>query len=412
MRKLQVFLKSDSNFRWALFLFALTLRLAYVLFLPTDKLSPDAYVWMDTAWSVAQGLGFGGSWRPPGYAFFLAGIFFVFGKSVIAARIIQALLGALTCLLVYRTGKKLFTENTGRLAGFLAGFYPYFIAYTGDLLSETFLTFMLALAVYQAVKTAENPSWKNIGLAGIIIGLTGLTKSVVLPFFALSCAWLWWRTGKLRTGFMVGLFTLLTITPWTLRNYFHYDNSYVMPVSTPWYSLYGSSCDEALLDETTGDISKGPGVKQVDQFLPKDWEYVSGLPLPERDKFCKEKALGWIKNNPGKFAWLIYKRFVHFWRLYPVIAYKWEKMAAIATSGLYIPLALLGFFMSLPLFKKTSLLLALFVTYTAVHLLFAVTLRYRVPMDPYVLMFASYALLNLELVTSHVSHFLQKARPR
>ena len=391
IKKVWNWLDSEKNFLYSLLGLSLLIRLVYVLSLPAAKLSPDAFSWIDLGWSIAQGRGFGGSWRPPGYAFFLASIFLIFGKSVVAARVIQMLLGGLTCLLTYKIGKNIFSETTGRIAGALTVFYPYFIAYTGDLLSETFLTFMLALTIFHVIKTAEKTSWKNIALTGFLIGLTGLTKSVVLPFFMLACVWLWWRTGKFRTAFLVGIFTLVTITPWTMRNYFHYDNSYVMPVSTPWFSLYGSSCDEALLDESTGDVLKGPGVKQIDQFMPPDWGRVAALPLPERDKYCKAKALGWIKNNPGKFSWLIYKRAVHFWRLYPVIAYKWEKIAAMATSGLYIPLAVIGFLLSLPAFRKTSLLLALFVSHTAVHLFFAVTMRYRVPIDPYVIIFAAYA---------------------
>lgn len=392
IEKARNWLNSGNNFLYTLFGVSLLIRLAYVLPLPADKLSPDAYDWSNLGWSIAQGNGFGGSWRPPGYAFFLGTIFFAFGRSVIAARAIQALLGAFTCLLTYKTGKRIFSKTTGRIAGVLTCFYPYFIAYTGDLLSETFLTFMIALTVYHVVKTAEIPSWKNIALTGVLIGLTGLAKSTTLPFFLLACAWLWWQTGKFRAGFMVGIFTLLTLAPWTLRNYFHYDKSYVMPVNSPWCSLYGSSCDEALLNETIGDRLKGPGVKPIDQFLPPEVDYTLSLPLPERDKFCREKALGWIKNNPGKFSWLLYKRFFHFWRLYPIIAYKGEKIAAVATSGLYFPLAAIGILLSLPMFKKTSLLLALFISYTAVHLFFATMIRYRVPIDPFVLIFTAYAL--------------------
>ena len=392
IEKARNWLNFGNNFLYTLLGVSLLIRLAYILPLPVDKLSPDAYDWSNLGWAIAQGNGLGSSWRPPGYAFFLGTIFFVFGRSVIAARAIQALLGAFTCLLTYKTGERIFSKTTGKIAGVLTCFYPYFIAYTGDLLSETFLTFMIALAVYHVVKTSEIPSWKNIALTGALIGLTGLAKSTTLPFFLLACGWLWWQTGKFRTGFMVGVFTLLALAPWTFRNYFHYDKSYVMPINSPWCSLYGSSCDEALLNETLGDRLKGPGVKPIDQFLPPEVDYAFSLPLPERDKFCREKALGWIKNNPDKFSWLLYKRFFHFWRLYPMIAYKGEKIAAIATSGLYFPLAAIGIFLSLAMFKKTSLLMALFLSYTVVHLFFATMIRYRVPIDPFVLIFTAYTL--------------------
>lgn len=391
MKKITAWLEPEKNFLSALLAVSFLLRLAYALKTGEGGLSPDARDWMDTAWSIASGGGFGGSWRPPGYAFFLAGIFSVFGKSILAAKIANAALGTATLYFVYRIAGKIFDLRTARITVFLLSFYPYLVAYTADLLSETALTFILSAAILAVVRTAEKPSWRNMVLSGVLIGCAGLTKSVTLPFFALACVWLWRRTGRFRTGLLVGAAALITIAPWSMRNYFHYDKSYVMPVSTPWFSLYGSSCDEALLDESTGEVDKGPGAKQIDQFLPPDWNYVAGLPLPERDRYCREKALGWIQRNPGKFSWLLYRRFLHFWRLYPVIAYPHEKAAAMATSGIYIPLAVTGFFLSLRAFRKTSLLLALFAAYTAVHLFFAVTLRYRVPIDPYVVMFAAYA---------------------
>ncbi|OGS11615.1 MAG: hypothetical protein A2234_02445 [Elusimicrobia bacterium RIFOXYA2_FULL_58_8] len=376
----------------ALFLLAFFIRLAYILFVSRGELSPDSYDWMATGWQIAQGQGFGGSWRPPGYAFFLGGMFFIFGKSVIAVLIAQALLGAGTCVLAYKTAATILNTATGRITGTLAAFYPYFIAYSADVLSETLLTFLLAAAVFFIVRTSREPGWKNMAASGLLIGLTALTKSTTLPFFLLACAWLWWQTGKFKTGFIVGTFTLLAIAPWTLRNYYHYDQGYVMPVSTPWYTLYCASCDEALYAEMRGETDV-PSDKNARSLIdPPDLEYISSLPVPERDKLCREKALTWIKGNPDKFLTLVRLRFVHFWRLYPMMAYKWQKYAAMATSGLYIPLCLIGIFLSIREFKKTSLLLALFVSYTAVHLFFFSMIRYRVPIDTFIIMFAAHTL--------------------
>lgn len=391
IEKVKAWLGTEKNFLYAIAGFSLLLRLAYVLKTGAGGLSPDAYDWMASALRLAAGEGVGGTWRPPGYIFFLAAVFSVTGKSVLAVKAAQALLGAATVCLVYFTAKALFSRRTASIAAVMLSFYPYLVAYSADLLSETFLTFTLALAVYALVRAAGAPSWKNLVFTGAAVGLCALTKSTVLPFFLLAYAWLWWQTGKLRAPLLAGLFTLLTIAPWTLRNYFHYDQAYVMPVNSPWASLYGSSCDEALLNETVGDRLKGPGVRPVDQFLPADWQYANNLPLPERDKYCREKALGWIKNNPDKFTWLLYRRALHFWRLYPMIAYKAEKAAAIATSGIYFPLAAIGLLLALPFFKRISLLPALFLSYTLVHVFFATMIRYRVPIDPFVLIFAAYA---------------------
>ncbi len=392
LKKIRGLLEPERNFLSATLLFSFLLRLAYVIKTGTGGLSPDALDWMETGWRVASGQGFGGSWRPPGYAFYLAGIFFVFGKSIITVKFFNVLLGTATILFAYHTAKLLFNSRTARITAALLSFYPYFIAYTGDVLSETFLTFMLAAAVYLIARTSARPSWGNIAATGFLMGLSGLSKSTMLPFFLLACAWLWWRTRSFKVGFLVGIFTLMTIMPWTLRNYFHYDKSYIMPVSTPWFSLYGSSCDEALWPESLEERDNPPTEDLNLPAIPKDWAYVAALPLPERDKYCKEKALSWIAANPGKFRALVYKRSLHFWRLYPVMAWPWQKHVAMATSGIYIPLCFIGLAATWRRLRETSLLIALFSSYTAVHIFFVVTLRYRVPIDTFVIMAAALAL--------------------
>lgn len=396
IKKIKEILNSQDKFLIFIFILSLLIRLSYVIPLNPDKLSPDAYDWMNTAWQVVTEGTYGGTWRPPGYITYLAGVFFIFGKSILAARILNALLGSLTCVFLYFIGQKIFSSSVGRLAAFLLTFYPYLIAYTGDLISETFLTFIIALAILYVLKTSEKPCIKNIILTGIFIGYAGLTKSTVLPFFLFACAWLWWATKSFKTGFFVGIVTLLTIAPWTLRNYLYYNKDYIMPVSTPWYSFYGSSQDGALLMESQGEIDTPQTQDKIPQgAIPEDWEYISNLPLPERDRICKQKAFEWIRNNPDKYIWLLYKRFIHFWRLYPMMAYRWQKRLAMVTSGIYIPLCIVGIFLSLKNLRKTSLLLGLFVFYTLVHIFFVVTLRYRIPIDPYIIIFASFTLQQL-----------------
>ncbi|MCM2266172.1 MAG: methyltransferase domain-containing protein [Elusimicrobiales bacterium] len=390
IKKLAAWFDVERNFLFFWLGLAALLRLAWVLKTGTGGLSPDAYDWLNTAWRIASGEGFGGSWRPPGYAFYLAGVFAVFGKSVMAAKLLNVLLGTATVLLAYLAAGRLFDGRTARITAALMSFYPYFIAYTGDLLSETFLTFILSAAVYALARAGERASLPNLAAAGVVMGFTALTKSTTLPFLLLACGWLWWQSGKLKAALLAGLFTALAIMPWTLRNYLHHDG-YVMPVSTPWYTFYGSCSDAAVRVEMMGEQDS----PQIAQISPKDWDYVTNLPLPERDKYCREKSLEWLRENPDTFSYLLYLRALHFWRLYPMMAYKWQKYAAMATSGLYIPLCFLGILLSLGALRKTSLLIGLLLLYTLVHMLFVVTLRYRVPVDPYIIMFAAYALARL-----------------
>jgi hypothetical protein len=382
------FIKSEYGFLLGLFSLAFVIRLLYLLPLSPNNISPDAFDWMNTGLNVAAGKGIGDSWRPPGYSAVLGAVFFIFGKSVLWARVANAVFSSLTCVILYFTGKKVFNTVVGGLAALMASCYPYYIAYSGDLLSEIFLTFMISLSVLAAYRCKEKPSFWNCVLTGVVFGLTALTKSVILPFFLLACAWLWWNTKQLKSGLLVGVFMLLTISGWTLRNHFYYKD--IIPVSTPWLSFGGSNCDEAFALETSGELDTPMPFSLAKQAIPKWYEDANKLPPAERDRELRERGLGWIRNNPGKFSFLVYKRTLHFWRLYPMMAYKWQKLAAKLTSGIYIPLCFLGIALSYRRFRDTSLLIALFASYTAVYVCFAVTLRYRVPIDTFIMLFASY----------------------
>jgi hypothetical protein len=385
---------SEKYFLITVFSVSLLIRLAYVIPLSLQKLSPDAFDWMRIGYDVATGVGYQDTWRPPGYSTYLGMIFFVFGKSILAARIVNSIVSSLTCVVIYFIGKKLFYTNVGKISAILLMYYPYSIAYSGDLISETFLTFVISLAILSLIILSEQPSFKNTVIAGFAFAIASLTKATIMPFLALSALWLAWKTRSLKYMVLLGIFTIVFIVPWSMRNYFHYHAS-VVPISPMWRSFGGSNCDEAMTLEKTELDTPMPYEMSL-KAIPKGYEDVMKLPRMEQEKVFKEKAIKWISENPDKFVWLLERRLLHFWRLYPVMAYKWQKLMAKMTSGIYIPLCFLGIVLSL---KKhalnAALLITLFISFTAVYICFAITLRYRVPIDPYIIIFASFALMSI-----------------
>src|SRR5690606_19776446 len=67
--------------------------------------------------------------RAPLYPYLLALIYWIFGIKIFVAKFIQAIGGALTCVLIYQLGRTAFTERVGRLASLLAVFYGTMILY-------------------------------------------------------------------------------------------------------------------------------------------------------------------------------------------------------------------------------------------------------------------------------------------
>ena len=53
-------------------------------------------------------------WQAPFYPYFLALVYKIFGHNYFMPRLIQFLIGALSCVLVYLLGKKVFNKRTAK----------------------------------------------------------------------------------------------------------------------------------------------------------------------------------------------------------------------------------------------------------------------------------------------------------
>lgn len=89
---------------------------------------------------------------PPGYSFFLAGVFFLTGFSVVAAKIANVLLMLLSIILAFGFFRKFFAKNISLL---LAGAFAFNLAvlwYSHRILSEPLFIFSLLIAVFFSQK--------------------------------------------------------------------------------------------------------------------------------------------------------------------------------------------------------------------------------------------------------------------
>src|SRR5439155_19404632 len=107
----------------AIFGVALTLRLGHVLAM---RRSPyfthpvvDAETYRQAALALVTGQGFPDPvfWQPPGYPYFLALVYAVFGPGFLAPRLVQAVLGAASAVLVACLGARCFGPRVGLCAG-------------------------------------------------------------------------------------------------------------------------------------------------------------------------------------------------------------------------------------------------------------------------------------------------------
>jgi 4-amino-4-deoxy-L-arabinose transferase-like glycosyltransferase len=146
------------------------------------------------ALSAGKGLDLGFFWQPPFYPFLLAGIYAVAGPAVVWPRIVQALIGATTCLLTWRLDCRIFDRRVGTTAGLFTALYGTLIFYDGELVAASWAAFwsvvLLSLLLRAAPTTSRNSSLATCFLVGLCCALAILTRPTFVPFCITAAVWL------------------------------------------------------------------------------------------------------------------------------------------------------------------------------------------------------------------------------
>ena len=263
----------ERNARFFLFwvLVALGLRLLFVLWFP--GVVDDSRLYADIAknWlhHGVYGITNSGKIMPtlsrlPGYPWFLAVIFGIFGSDNFrAVLLIQVVFDLATCFLVADSARRLFSDRAAKAAFALTAACPFLANYAGAALTETLEIFFTALALDLAIRgfgiggAARRPHavWLGCGLA--ISGAILLRPDGGILLAAIGGYILWQFLRSLRTatrnpgaltpralliaGVLVAVGSLAPLIPWTIRNL------HTLHRFQPLAPRYANDSDEPLM---------------------------------------------------------------------------------------------------------------------------------------------------------------------
>ena len=114
----------------------------------------------------------------------------MFGPGYVWPRIVQAVLGAASCGLVFLIGREAFGRVVATLAGLIAATYWTLIFFDGELLAASLSVFLGLLLIWLLLRAGRRPSWKTFGAAGLMLGLAGITRPDVLLMGPAIVVWL------------------------------------------------------------------------------------------------------------------------------------------------------------------------------------------------------------------------------
>ena len=151
--RLADFYKKNMAIIWIL-CGALLLRIIYLLIYSSmpdwNMLTVDNYYHLNWAKDIASGNIFGDTtyFRAPFYIFCLGLVFSLFVATLAAARIFGLVIGLVSLLLTYLTGKKLFSKRTGLMAAAIQSVYPLILYFESELLLDPLFMLLLQLSGY------------------------------------------------------------------------------------------------------------------------------------------------------------------------------------------------------------------------------------------------------------------------
>lgn len=276
-------------------LLALAVRVAYGLRSGAFTHDPggDDLLFMNIAWNLVTGHGYSMNGevptaiRPPSYPFLLAGVFSVAGKSAVAARVVNVLLGAMVAPLVYMTGLRLFGRRAALIAASAAAIYPFWLDNGLRVLSDTLALFLVTLVVLLITYLEERPHDRALLLAtGCVLAAAVLTRSELVLLLPLLCVWSWLFYGRLavaaRRSALLLLPVLLALGGWLGRNYVVMGG--VVMSSNMGQVLWGVYNDDTLTGDRLMGAWKPPEPRLVNaaEFTP-DRLPTDGVALSERE---------------------------------------------------------------------------------------------------------------------------------
>jgi len=346
------------------------------------------------------------SFRAPAYPALLALIYSISGFSsrLFAARLFQAFLGASLAPLSYLIGKALFQKHSEKgaiFAGVMMAAYPLLVIYPLALATENLFIPLVALALLFLLKAKENHRLSTYAIAGLILGVATLTRSVIFGFAGLAFIWIFFILKQRKAAFVFLLTLMALISPWIIRNT-RLHNQFVFIESSMGYNLH------------MGYHPEGNGSFQYGISL----ELFPYLDDAQRNQLGLEAGIEFIRQDPGRVPQLILDKLGFFMGLERrAITYFYSnsffgQISQLLLITIFIIFVLPFVFISsfslsgIILFKwnkKIVLPLFLFISYTIPHLLLIAEPRFHLTLVPVLAVFAGNAIMHLPELKQKIS---------
>jgi 4-amino-4-deoxy-L-arabinose transferase-like glycosyltransferase len=374
---------TERKISLALFAIALGLRVLYGSILATHTELAARSLESDLAYAkeIASGI----RWitepyspRSPGYPVVLGAIYLLSAKQMWLVTFFQAILGALTVVVVYRLGRYMLDVPFATVAALWFAFHVHHMhlsyVFQRDILAILLFMLALVLLVRPFVKMRYAP------LAGIVYAVlihVDPQYIVLLPVLAVFVLFKTrYRLLNIQYLFvLVGVLVVMSI-PWTIRNYVVYDQ--VLPIGLEARKFLRPvklvvTEPETGSSEIGGKVVMASRTRIIEHNAGEFWRVArfSGDTVPE-----EAASAGHPRRASGEPAWS-----------------RRHNAVSIINYGIMLPFFLLGTVMALKRRHRVGIMLAAVIfTYFLMRTYLSGSEESRLPIDPLIILLAFYGI--------------------
>jgi hypothetical protein len=277
---------------------AFLIRLLWLMLIPIVPVS-DSAMYNEFAQSLISGNGYAyadgrlTAYWPVGTSALYAAIYTILPNNFLSIGVFNLIVGTLVVFLSWKVCRFYFDQTVAKLTAILMALWPLLVQSTTVLGSELIFIFMLLLSFLVWNLTSLNNVIRGL-IFGLLIGLTCYIRPTVLPLIFILPILSIIRTKSFRSNLVVIPISLLMVviitSPWSYRNT-ELNNQFTFLSTNFGPNLW------------MGNNENSVGA----YMLPPNEGFSTEK---ERDDFLRGEAIEFIRNNPGKYFELMWKRAV------------------------------------------------------------------------------------------------------
>ncbi|MFN8549457.1 MAG: tetratricopeptide repeat protein [Candidatus Eisenbacteria bacterium] len=346
----------------------------------------DARYYLDLAarLSVGQGWPPGPIFMSPLFPWLLSGLFHFASATPLTVHLALAFLGLATLTLLVATVRRDFGSGPAWCAACLFVLFGPILAMEGQILTESLLLLLGVAAIRLWPRDQTNPAWSDF-LFGVVTGLLTIGRGVYLLLAAVAVAALGAKRRWLRGG-LVLVGAIIALLPLAVRQTQTSGHFSILTMNGGMNLYLGNN------RTARGIYSLPPEVDlEKDPTAARSASIAVGrnLTLAESDRYWRDRAIGALRADPARAAWLMGRKALLFFSPkeipqiedFQVLAgAHWPLRVAFLRFGWVLPLAVLGAAFALrgDRARSTAWLALIGIGFVSTLLFFA-TGRYRIP---------------------------------